>query len=716
MSIVTRLGKGAPLTFAEMDGNFTTIAGLINAGFNYSLDIGSLNALAITLTTPPASYIDGMNFSVKVANTTTSTSTLNINGLGAKNIYDEAGNLLTAGTLNAGQIYTFVYNASLNSGAGGFNAFIPNATNVPVAATTNNTGTTVAQQLINLGSATGVTNTGYTPPGTSTVATTQQEVNNRRISLFNYLSAAQKADAIAGTLLIDCSAAVQNFLNDVATTYFKGEIEPYAYRMSAGVTQFGQSSIQSFGFQPTNPPTGCRFVFDLGVTGNCWTMGGPSASDQSCSLKGISILRAAGTIPAGSIGLMVQNVYATTVEDVAIMRHSININFKMNATGTAGISCMINRIWTGGASDCHVVLDSWPEARFNQCRFGMNGAGDLAGNEYIRIQGGTSNAAGGPDSIFFENCQFNQGVNSMTNWMSFKNFLVGSSSVGGLYSFTGCYIEDNVHGIFSDSSWTTANGAFASILQFMFNNCVFNPSTNTFQFLNLNVGTQINNMTIGNSQIKCALTYAGTAQINTLTITNTQFNGLVSLTGVSNSVAVLGDNTYGNGLTLAGAWGGSLSVIGGAITGGSLTNTATGTVKVDVAPNNSLLTFTPSLKFGGGNTGITYGLQAGGYQVFGNRVTGQFILTLTAVGSSTGSATLEGLPFAPNGATYGGGGGGMINFALNMVALTAAPMMLSIAAGTQFNIYQQTATGLSAITNGNFSATSTIHGTFEYFM
>jgi hypothetical protein len=131
MSIVTRLGKGAPLTFAEMDGNFTTIAGLINAGFNYSTDIGTLNALAITLATPPALYIDGMNFSVKVANTTTSTATLNINGLGVKNIYDEAGILLTAGTLLAGQIYTFVYNSSLGSGAGGFTAFIPNPTNIP---------------------------------------------------------------------------------------------------------------------------------------------------------------------------------------------------------------------------------------------------------------------------------------------------------------------------------------------------------------------------------------------------------------------------------------------------------------------------------------------------------------------------------------------------------------------------------------------------------
>lgn len=56
MSIVTRLAKGAPLTFAEMDGNFTTIAGLINAGFNYAIDTGPLNTLQITLATPSFIY------------------------------------------------------------------------------------------------------------------------------------------------------------------------------------------------------------------------------------------------------------------------------------------------------------------------------------------------------------------------------------------------------------------------------------------------------------------------------------------------------------------------------------------------------------------------------------------------------------------------------------------------------------------------------------
>lgn len=513
-----------------------------------------------------------------------------------------------------------------------------------------------------------------------------------------------------GDGIADDSAALNAAFSSGAAAVF---LPPLNYRCASGLLIPGQCSVYSFGFQPTNPPSGTRLTFDLGVA-TCVTMGGPTSTNQSCSLRGVSILRAAGTPPAGSIGLLNQNTYATLIEDVASMGHAIPLKLSMNAAGSAGITCIINRFWTGAANDAHVVLDSWPEARFNQCRFGMNGSGDLTVIDFIRIQGGTSNPAGGPDSIFFTNCQFNQGVNSGTNWLAFKNFLVGSASVGGLYSFSQCYIENDVVGIFSDATWVTGNGAFAGILQFMFDNCVFNPTSSAFQFLALNANTQINNMLISNSQIKCAFTYNGNAQLNTLTINGSQISGAVSLTGVSNSVAVLCGNQYGNGLTLAGNWA-SLNVMGGAITGGALTNTATGSVKVDVSPNNALQTFTPTLLLGGAAVGMTTSLAAGAYQVEGNRVWGEFSMTLTAKGSSVGGATIGNLPFALNGSPFGGSGGGMINFSLNMSALTAAPMMLSIAAGQQLNIYQQTATGLNAVTDGNITNTTQLHGTFEYF-
>jgi hypothetical protein len=56
--------------------------------------------------------------------------------------------------------------------------------------------------------------------------------------------------------------------------------------------------------------------------------------------------------------------------------------------------------------------------------------------------------------------------------------------------------------------------------------------------------------------------------------------------------------------------------------------------------------WTPVLAFGGGSTGITYSTQAGTYQQVGNIVWVSATLVLTSKGSSTGSATITGLPVA----------------------------------------------------------------------
>ena len=56
-------------------------------------------------------------------------------------------------------------------------------------------------------------------------------------------------------------------------------------------------------------------------------------------------------------------------------------------------------------------------------------------------------------------------------------------------------------------------------------------------------------------------------------------------------------------------------------------------------------TFTPTLKFGGAATGITYSAQLGYYCKIGNTVHVTIYLYLTSKGSSAGIATISGLPF-----------------------------------------------------------------------
>lgn len=86
---------------------------------NFS-DTGTADALVVSA--PWASYTKNKSITVvkgNAANTTT-TPTLNVAGLGAKMLYDEAGNALEAGVLKAFIAFTALYDDTLNTGAGGF--------------------------------------------------------------------------------------------------------------------------------------------------------------------------------------------------------------------------------------------------------------------------------------------------------------------------------------------------------------------------------------------------------------------------------------------------------------------------------------------------------------------------------------------------------------------------------------------------------------------
>lgn len=59
-------------------------------------------------------------------------------------------------------------------------------------------------------------------------------------------------------------------------------------------------------------------------------------------------------------------------------------------------------------------------------------------------------------------------------------------------------------------------------------------------------------------------------------------------------------------------------------------------------------TWTPTLLFGGGSTGMTYTTRVGAYTKIGRLVYITARITLSAQGSSTGTATISGLPYVNN--------------------------------------------------------------------
>lgn len=107
-----RLGDGLTLGGLHLP-NYKDIQG---QKFSYWADTGAVNALVITPS--PAlvgGYGAGTSFEVRVANTNNGAATINVNGVGAVNIYKDTGTgiaALTGGELVAGNIIRLTHNGS----------------------------------------------------------------------------------------------------------------------------------------------------------------------------------------------------------------------------------------------------------------------------------------------------------------------------------------------------------------------------------------------------------------------------------------------------------------------------------------------------------------------------------------------------------------------------------------------------------------------------
>lgn len=114
-TLVTRQGKGSPLSNAEVDANFLnirqyalTLANMIGAAASTATDTGTLNAYAITVGMPISAYANGQTFFVYTQTTNTDAATLNVNTLGPVPIVS-GGNPITTGEIGANSIFIVSY-------------------------------------------------------------------------------------------------------------------------------------------------------------------------------------------------------------------------------------------------------------------------------------------------------------------------------------------------------------------------------------------------------------------------------------------------------------------------------------------------------------------------------------------------------------------------------------------------------------------------------
>ena len=415
----------------------------------------------------------------------------------------------------------------------------------------------------------------------------------------------------------DCVALTNAGLS-IASTNATLFVPAKSYRSSC-LVNFSGGLVQGFGFAPHNPPQGAMILCDVTVS-PCVSLGG---NNSTVSFRGVSVEHA-GSPASTTIGLRVVDAYNVILENVMSYNSGICYQWLGHPSTGLGLGGQMTHTFSGACGDDHIDINGWPELRVVQSRFGMNGGGDLAANTFIRVEGGVGSTAGGPNTLSFDNSQFNQGSAAVAHFVEFVN--LGAAGVPSIdatdFKFHGLHVENLNSAVFySDASWNIVNRVNVS-------ESSFNDSA--IPFLSMNANTELSVWNIENNQIFGTLsaTYGTTGNLNAFSLKNNLVQGAVTLTGPSTGggTATASGNTFGAGLTIAGSWG-DLEVGPDTFSGGTLTNNGSGNLfinEVQVQSSNGKM--------------ITFGSDAGGdqpLQITGGK-TGQNPGTIQMTGGGVG--------------------------------------------------------------------------------
>lgn len=434
--------------------------------------------------------------------------------------------------------------------------------------------------------------------------------------------------------------------------------------------------------------------------------------------KGFGITRAAGTPPAGAIGLRLYKGVGTSCRDLFSWSHQICIRHDGDG---AGLGHFMDHINTAAAYDAHIVMDTLPEIRYSNSRIGSNGTLDQPCNTYVRITGGDGALpAAGPNTIVFSNTQFNSGNpgSQPTNWLQFVNLNApGVPTIDArVFSFnSGCHIEGvSTALIKADASWAAADRL--DII-----GCTFNTSAIPFFDLPA-TGFAINGWRFEGNHIGCLTFAPNVAVVNSLMVTGNAFEaGAVTYnsgtTGGWNMASV--GNTYAAGAsrTISGTKWVSGIFVDSFNTGSTSTITGTPSAALTIIdPGKSVVAWTPTLQFGGASAG-SYTIQSAGMQVTGNMVYYQFRLKLNVKSGNVGVATIGGMPIPFNTGLFQLGAVGIVAGLNNMVGLTA-PIIAQgpIGGSNNISLLVQGAAATAGINDTNFSNGSEIAGAITFFL
>lgn len=210
------------------------------------------------------------------------------------------------------------------------------------------------------------------------------------------------------------------------------------YRVSATWVIKGGITIEGESRDSSVATFGCAVVGDATVSPVVKTV---AVSTTACpTLKNFSITRALGGTPGTSlVGLETTATDQQVVEDINIWNHGVGLYVH------GQLSPYFHRVNTWKCSGYHVKIETTVEPTFYKCRFGRNGAADIASLGYVNIVGT------GVDTVSFERCQLNQSGVSTGVIAQFTNYV----NANGIINFVGCHVEGWASGGFAADGGST---------------------------------------------------------------------------------------------------------------------------------------------------------------------------------------------------------------------------------------------------------------------
>lgn len=210
-------------------------------------------------------------------------------------------------------------------------------------------------------------------PFTGSVATTQHEFNSRVVSVWDFLSDAQKSDVRSGTKSLDCATAI-----NAAIAYCKTLLAPRLVIPEGDYLCNSEITMDL----PNGSVVECYGKIYSGHNGVAILVGSRTTNVFSLNVSGLSVEKAAVDTSNGSIGIQIRNTVWSNIE----IKRCINFQDGVYVNATQG---------NGGVSYCQFTLGALHDNKIN---LHLTASGDGYTNENIFYGGSFNHSSSYPTS------------------------------------------------------------------------------------------------------------------------------------------------------------------------------------------------------------------------------------------------------------------------------------------------------------------------------